>query len=895
MIATPPRLLRTIVRASLPAEDRHAMLDELDALYGQRVATLGPARANRWYVRQTLGFVRHSGLGYWASVLLNPGAFASDLRLAARGVRRRPLFAVTFVLTLGIATGVVAIVSAAANWVLLRPVPGVSQSSHLATLRLGANEGPAHIAFDISHPDLVTLRERLQGVRGVAATSPIDLDLRAGEGALPRRVVGELVTSNYFSLLGARFAAGRGFLPDDDMPGGVPSVIISERLARSISADPSAVAGTTVRINGRSLQVAGVTAGGFHGADLPSRVDVWLPLSGLQVANPFAPPDAATNRATGVWQKMILRLDRPATDALASRLAAAANGVMEAVRAEFRGGHSYMASIYQYQAFAGIGLDPAVRASVRKTVGLLAGAAALLLMLAIANLTNLTLTQVSSREPQAVIRYALGASRLHMARASLAETVLLGSAGGGLALLIAWLLGRWLGNAQLSEFGASIEGMRLEPSVAALTFAVSLVAAALAALVPLRLSRIGAIDAMLRRSTGGQVSGHRARMTFASVQVALSLTLLVTAGLLGRTVANLRAIDLGFPIERALTFSLDPAGHGFTRARRGVVVANLEQRLSALPGVRSAALVAPTPFGSGYITAAIYRLDAPPDERGVVGAGFYVSPAFLATLGATVVSGEREWRADSGTVVLSRNALEKVLPGVSPQAAIGMTIATRPRGERPVRIAAVIDNVHLSDITRDPPPVIIQPLLAAPTVFSLSAFVRTTNAPMSALAAVRAGVAESAPDLSMFDARSVRAAVDLQFSERKVLAMAAAALGVIGLLLAAVGLYGVVASMVTARSRDIGIRSALGAAPLRVAREVLGVGLVPAAAGLLAGGAITFAGSRLVRAYLYDVPEHDAGTYVGAVLLLLAVMVAACALPAIRASRISPAEVLRGE
>jgi predicted permease len=896
MRAFPPKLLRRIVRASLPAEDRRALCDELDALYAQRVAAQGRVAANRWFARQALGFVRHSGMGYWARELLNPSAFATDLRLAARGVHRRPLFAVTFALTLAMATGVVAVVSTAANWVLLRPVPGVSNPDRLVTLRLGAREGPAQVAFNVSHLDVVTLRERLPNLAGLAATSPIDVDLRAGEGSSPRRVVGEMVTSNYFTLLGARLAAGRSFLPEDDVPGVALSAVISMRLARSIGADPASLSGTMVRINGHPVQVIGVTERNFHGADLPSRAELWLSLAALGVVNPFAPRQAATDRSVGVWQKITLRLDRPATSTQVTNVTAAANGVMEAVRAEFSGsGHSYLALIYQYQAFPGVGLDPSVRGSVRKTVGLLSGAAMILLLLAIANLTNLTLTQTSTRESATAIRYALGASQLHMVRASLAETLLLGAAGGSLALFVAWMLARWFGGAQLSEFGASIEGMRIEPSVAAFTFAVALVASALAAVAPLRLARVGAIDSMLRRSSAGQVSGHRARLMFASVQVALSLMLLVTAGLLGRTVANLRAIDLGFSIDRALTFSLDPAGHGLDRARRGVVVANLEQRLAAIPGVQSAALVSPTPFGSSYITAAVYSPDAPPDARATIGAGFYVSPAFLSTLGARVISGDRQWRADSGTVVLSRGALEKILPGVTPERAIGMIVSTRPRGERPVRIAAVIENIQLSDITREPPPVIIQPLVAAPPVFSLSGFVRTSGSPMSALGAVRAAVADAAPDFSLFDARSARSAVDLQFSERRVLALAAALLGTIGLLLAAVGLYGVVANVVAARYRDIGIRSALGAGPLRVATHVLQLGLVPAAVGIVAGGSVTFAGSKVVRAYLYVVPEHDIGTYVTAILVLMAAVVLACAPPAIRAARISPAQVLRGE
>jgi predicted permease len=894
MKVAPPRVLRAIVRASLPSEDRRAMCDELDELYAQRVALRGRQRANWWYLRQASGFVRHSGVGYWVREFLNPGAFTTDVRLAARGAIKRPLFASAFVLTLAIATGVVAVVSAAANWVLLRPVPGVANAGHLSILRLGANEGPAHIAFSVSHPDFVTMAERLPNVAGLAATEPIDVDLRTGPDAPPQRIVGEMVTSNYFAVLGAPFAAGRGFVPDDDAAGGSRSAVVSMRLARQISSNPAAATGRTIRVNGQPVEIVGVAGRDFHGAELPSRVDLWLPLSALPVVNPFAPPSTVSDRANGVWRKMIVRLETVATETQVASLARAANDVMEAVRKEFPG-NSYMANIYQYQAFAGVGLNPSVRASVQKTVGLLSLAAAVLLALAIANLANLALTQASTRESTTIIRYALGASRLHVVRATLAETTLLGAVGGFLALMLAWAAGKWAGSAQLSEFGASIEGMRLEPGVAMFTLAVALLASALAALVPLRLLNVRIIDAMLRRTSGGQVSGHRSRLTFAAVQVALSFALLVTAGLLGRTVANLRAIDLGFPIDRAITFSLDPAGHGLNRARRGVVAANIEERLGAIPGVRSAALVAPTPFGSGYITAAVFPMDAAPDARPTVGAGFYASPNFLSALGATVLSGERHWRGDSGTVVLSRGALEQVLPGVSPAQAIGMQVSTRPKGERPLRIAAVIENVHLSDITREPPPVIIQPLSAAAAVFSLSGFVRVDRPGSALVGNIRNAVAGAAPDFSLFDVRTVRSAVDLQFSERRVLSLAASALGIIGLLLAAVGLYGVVATAVAARAREIGIRSALGAAPSHLAGDVLRLGFVPTVIGIAAGTALTVAGARVVKAYLYEVPEFDRMTYLGAMLLLFLVVALACALPAFRAARISPAQVLRGD
>jgi hypothetical protein len=209
------------------------------------------------------------------------------------------------VLTLSVGTGVLATESAIANWVLLRPVPGVTDADELATMRLGANGEPDHVAFQISHPDLVTLRERMPGVSGIAAAAPTDVDVRVGTGA-PFRVAAEMVTSNYFTVLGASFVAGRSFLAEDERVGVAPTVIVSESLAREIAGDAPRAVGHSIRVNGRELQIVGIVGRGFQGAELPSRARVWLPLAGIGVINPSAPVEAANDRGTG-WPRRLRR------------------------------------------------------------------------------------------------------------------------------------------------------------------------------------------------------------------------------------------------------------------------------------------------------------------------------------------------------------------------------------------------------------------------------------------------------------------------------------------------------------------------------------------------------------------------------------------------------------
>ncbi len=880
----PPRALRAVAGRAIPTDDRDALLDDLDDLYAARHQTNGERAANAWYLRQTGAFVLRVGMNRFTA------AVSLDFAQATRSLLRRPAFPLAFIVTLALGTGVLTTVYAAARWVLLRPVTGVSAPAKLVTMRLGSRVAPPYVSFDVSHADLQILRERLPVGEALAGATSIEVDIRSGNGD-PQRVAGEMVTANYFSVLGAGLASGRPFQAiEDDARSGVTSVILSDQYARTLGADdPAAMVGADVRINGVMVRVAGVAKPGFHGAELPARSEFWLPLSALPIIDPSVSLTDVGQRNYAVWRRMIAR---PVGGASAHSVEDRANHVMEEIRAEFGGAHSFLADHFQLQVFPGVGLDPAVRSSVIRTLSLLAGAAALLLMLATANLASLALVQAARRAGMTAVRLALGATASRLARVLVAEAMLLGVCGGLAGVVLSTVYTRWTQHAQLDEHGASLAGLQFDAIVLASSIATAMLAAGVAIIGPLRMIRARNIERMLRRDAVGTSGAHRRGAVLVAVQVGLSVILLITAALLGRTVSNLRRVDVGFASNHLLTFALEPHLHGYEGRPLGAFARDLAQRIGTAPGVSHAAFVSPAPFGSGYYTASLYA-PATPDAEPVVGAGYFVTPGFIETMGLTVIAGDPHWPADSATVVISRRALTKLFPGLAPDRVVGAMVRTRPNGKQVLRVAAVIEDVKLSDLTSDPPPVILRPLGERYKGGSMSGVVRGVANPLALLQPIRELTRARAPDLPLFAVRSVRSAIDEQFADRQAMAQTASALGAIGLLLAAVGLYGVLSQMVASRQREFGIRAALGASPRRILRMVALTALTPVAFGTAMGWGASVWATRLLSTQLYGMERLDARSYIGATAVLLVAAACAWLVPALRAARVSPGELLR--
>lgn len=886
----PWRLLRAMVRAWLPAEDRVAMCDELDALYERRVSCRGRRDANWWYVRQTVAFVVRLTTARLSATFAELDSLPSDIRIALRSLRHRGAYVAAFIATLGVGVGVVSTVYAAAHWVLLRAVPGVRRGDEIVTLRLVMRHSPAQASWWVSEPDFQMLRDRLTMLRDLAATKPVDVDVRLADG-VPTRVAGEMVSTNYFSVLQTRFAAGRPFVADDGVTRSAQNVIVlSDALARHFARDVSALVGSSVKVNGAGFRVIGVAEPGFRGATIPGQTMAWVPLAALPVVDP-SDADAATSPSYPLWERLIGRMQPGAT---AAATGAAANGIVVATRGEAQRHSLSAAETFVVEAMAGAGLDPSVRASVRHTLSLIALAAALLFALAIANIANLSLVAATRRETSTAIRAALGATNGRLTRELLVETALLGLAGGIVAIVLAALWSKWFAFAQLSSYGAPLAGMHVDLPVLAFGMTLAIVAACVASLRPALIVRSGRVEQLIRRGATAVTSKHRLRIVLVALQMALSVILLVAGGLLESTVKNLRSIDLGFDPNRLLTFALDPEIHGLDATRISHLADDIEHRLVAEPGIAAAGLISPAPLRSSYMTGGLFA-SADRHAKFVIGAGFYVTPGFLRALGVHVLAGIPAWRGDSATIVITRAALDSVLPGVTPDRAIGRILPTLSNGKGRARIVQVIDDIQLADIKGPATPTIFHPLAERFPGITVTGFVRMSDAHVAAATVVRRVIADRAPDIPVFDMHQARDVVDEQFAERTVMSVAASTLSALGLLLAAIGLYGVLASAVAARQREIGIRSALGASPSTILRSVFAGGLLPTLGGAAGGLVSATVVARLLRAQLFGLDPFDIATYSGSVIVLLSVAALACVVPAWRATRVSPAEVLRSE
>lgn len=812
----------------------------------------------------------------------------SDVRIASRALRRAPAFAFAFMLTLGLATGVVATVYGAAHWMLLRPVPGVSAADQLITMRLGMRgQRASHSSWAISQPDLATLQERMTAVSDLAAMTPAYVDVQE-RGAAARRVAAEIVTPNYFRVLGARVLAGRGF-GDGDAAGEPDAIVLSYKLASTLYTDPESGIGAGIRINGALLRVVGVMEPEFRGAELPGSPLLWLPPSTISLVDRSAGPDARADRMFGMWQRMI---GRQATGSNPQLVEAEANGVMAAVRQEFSR-HSYASALLSFQVYPGTGLDPAVRISTRHTLALLVGAAALLLCLAAANLTNLALVHTLRRSGAMGVRIALGAARGRIVQGLLVEGILLGACGAGIAALLVMGGCRWLASVQLSEYGASLRGIRVDAHVFGFVMTLSIVVTLVSFLWPAVTRQRNAIAHLMGRAVTSR-DAHRLRSVLVTLQVALSVVLVVAAMLLGHTVVNLSRVDLGFSPSHLLTVRAAPRSHGYDARKIDILGRALEDRLHGMPDLEGVGAVSPAPLRSAYSIGWLQRHPGDTERHeDVTGANYFVTPGFLHALGVRFLAGDPNWRADSGTVVITAAMLRELLPGTAPASAIGHVVYG-PR-DTPLRIAAVTADVRLSDLTREPLPTSFRPLRESPLDEPIVIYLRSAASSSAGLATVTRAMAGIAPDIPLYDARSAREDVDLQFAAQRVMADVATALGLLGITLAAVGLYGVLASIVAAEQKEFAIRAALGAGTGVIARSVLGRGLAPVVVGAAAGVAGAGLASRLFSSLLFGVATLDSISYGWGVAAVAGVSLLASLPPAWRAARVPIVRLLRAE
>jgi putative ABC transport system permease protein len=827
-----------------------------------------------------------------------------DLQHALRIFRDAPVFAATAILVVALGIGVTTAVFSVVNEVLLEPLH-VPEPERLVFVMNKSNDGVPIVAS--SPLNFMHWRAATDVLEDVAAWRNLSLDYVAGDR--PETVTVGTVSADYFGLLRAAFAAGRGFSAEDDMPGAVATVVLSHRFwTERLGADPEAI-GRTISLSGRAHTVVGIAARDFVVGDLMQAVgstagdaQLWVPLA----------LDPAT-ADEGLYLQVLARLKDGVTLAKAQErltisLAAYRERYPDSFEAKSDNPHHGFTALPAHEVIVG---------GARPTLVLLGGAVTLVLLIACANAAGLLLVRATRREREIAIRAALGAGRGRIVRQLLAESLLLSVAGGALGLVAGVVGVRVLlaiDTGGLPRLGASADLVGLDWRVALFAFGLSLATGLVFGLAPaLAGARVDLNGVINRVSRAGGQRGTRFRRGLIAAEVGLAVVLVIGAALLIRTIVAIGAVDLGFSTQGlvAMRTSLSDARFESTAAVTALVDTVLE-RVRSLPDVEAAAATCCVPMENSLglpFDIAGREQQAPYTGLAI---GTTVSPGYFETLGISALTGrlldERDTAAAPPVAVIDRAMAERYwAEGVNPlesQIVIGAggDVVPESADEPPRQIVGIVSTIRAEGIYREPQPTIYFPL--AQTSDALNALI-VDGAPTAWLIRMRSASAAAAPALREEISRATGEPTTGVLVIDGVLATMTAphrlkmwlmnVFGSAALLLTAVGIYGLISHAVEQRRREIGIRMALGAEAANVRAMVVRDGMLPVVAGLGAGLVAAYFLADLLAATLFGVEPHDPVAFAAVPLVLAAVALAAVSAPAFRASRVAPTVVLRDE
>ncbi|HKE05014.1 MAG TPA: ABC transporter permease [Blastocatellia bacterium] len=821
-----------------------------------------------------------------------------DLRYGARMLMKNPgltsIAALTLALGIGANTAMFSLIDA----VLLKSLP-VRQPDELVSL-----------SGEYSFHGLRVMREYDQVSTGLAAFTDVRLGVSiAGQGE--PTVLGHLVSGNYFSVLGVHPIIGRLLVDDDDRaPGAHPVAVISHGYwNRRFGADHDIV-GKTISLAGMPFTIIGVTPPEFFGAEVGRSPDVFAP---VMMAPQFidAPPGSSSILEADNYRIFTLfgRLKPGVTGTQAAAgLEAPFRQVRDELAKAFSGGKPWVAEQISRETLAVTSFSGGLsqlRRQFSKSLLILMTVVVLVLLIACANLANLLLARASGRKKEIAVRLCLGAGRWRLIRQLLTESLLLATMGGILGLLFAsW--GRQLLLALMSTGSTPISlDVRTDYRVLGFTGAVSILTAILFGLMPaFRATRVDLSPALKdnARGLGGGIFRNHLGKALVVSQVALSVILIAGAGLFVRTLYNLNHQRTGLKHENVLAVRVEPKGSDnkhANSARLSQIYLALIERVEALPGVSSATLSNPSPFSRGSFDAAFrpgqLRVDGLPaaDQNPVQIAQVY--PRYFATLGISLLSGRDIQLSDCSAdapkvVVINKTLARRVFQNADP---LGRRLG---RAGEEFEVVGVVDDVKFGSLREEFASVIYYPFPNGPTgrgQMTLQA--RTTGDPSALAPAIRAEVRRIDESMAVFDVRPLSAFIAATIVQERLLTMLLSFFGLLAMLLAAIGLYGVIAYSVSQRTQEIGVRISLGARSRDVLRLVIGQGMKLVLIGVIMGLAAAFGLTRLLKTLLFGVSATDPLTFVVIALLLTLVALLACYLPARRATKVDPMIALRCE
>lgn len=797
-----------------------------------------------------------------------------DLRYAARAFTRRPSFTLAVVLTLAIGIGANSAIFSVVNGVLLRPLPYQGQDRLLRVFGRYAEFGRT----SFSYPDFVDLRAQATVFDRIAAYASSGITLTGG--AEPERLQTAPVVGDLFGALGVRPLLGRTFRPEDERFGSHRVVVLSHRLwTQRFSADPSVV-GRIITLNGNPYVVVGVAPPEMR---LPASADMWTPFA----ANPASPPHRRSE-FLGVIARMKpgVSLERASGDvaAVAKRLS-----------------QDYPATNARFLTEVSLLRDEVI-GSIRPALIVFTVAVALVLLVACGNVANLMLARAAARTREVAVRISLGAGRRRLIRQLLTESLFLALVGGALGLaLAAWGVGAI--KAMRPGNLPRIDEIALDWPVVAFTVAVSVLTGLVFGLAPAVQAARGDLRSALQAGGRGASGGGLDRMRGALVaaQVAFALVLLIGAGLLIRSFARLQDVDPGFRPDNLITFriSLPSARYGSDTARR-LFFDDLDRRLRAVPGAQSVGATTDLPIGGDYSYTSFEIEGMTERIPGVMqdAVPLSVTPDYLRTLGIRIRSGRGFTAQDGPTsarvAIVNAAMARRFWRGKNP---IGSRITLGDPSDPDVvwrTVVGVIDDTRLESLDREPYPQMLFPVSQQPSSV-LDFAIRTSGPPTSIVPALRREVRALDPDLAVYSIKTMEERLAEVVAQPKVNLVVLAVFAVVALAIAAIGTYGVMAYAIAQRTRELGIRVALGASGDRVVRLVVRQGMMPALAGIGVGLIGALLGARLLSSLLYGVGTYDVPTFVAAIAALGAVALAACYVPARRAAHADPMLALRSE
>jgi len=845
--------------------------------------------AQRQFGNQTL--LREVSRDMWAVRSIE--TLFQDLRYGARILVKNPGFTFVAVLSLALGIGANTAIFTLMDAVLFKLLPVRDPEQLVIVAHAGQSELSSELSRSSNYPMYEFFRDHNRTLAGLSAFWQIDLKVRPQSET--ETVAGQFVTPNFFSVLGVNAMVGRTFSAMDENESSV--VVLSHRLwERKFGADP-AVVGKPLAVNGRPLTIIGVTPPDFLGLEAGKPVDVSL----LLKAQPAILPEFGNRLAMrGSWWNLCLmgRLksdvaveqSRAELDILLRQWMTDAKVPEDTIRGSF-------ARVELAPGSKGLDL---LRRRFSKPLFVLSGIVGAILLIACANVANLLFARATTRRKEMGVRLALGARRGRLIRQMLTESVLLAALGGAAGVWLGWWGSKLL--VRLISSGPTPVDLDVQPDLRALAFtaAVSVFTGILMGMAPaLRGSAVDLNPAL--KEGGGSLSSHGSRWNFSqslvAAQLALSLCLLIGAGLFVSTLRHLTALDAGFRIESLLLVGFDATGSGYKIEQMMAFYQQALERVKGLSGIRATSLSSLEPLSGDSSTRFLNVQGFTPAtlDESVVQQNV-ISPAFFETMGIPLLRG-REFTAidgaDAPKVAVVNETLARFYFGRSDP--IGKTVRMGHELNSPlIEIIGVVKDSKRGNLRETPPRMIYLPFTQA-GVGRMTLEVRPEGNPATVETSLRRVLSEVSRDVSIREIKTAQAQLERGIVQERMLATLSGFFGPLALLLATVGLYGVLAYGVTQRTREIGVRLALGAQRSDVLSLILWQGLKLIGIGVVIGLSSAFALTRLLQTLLLGVSPTDPLTFVVTPLLLSGVALLACWIPARRAMKVDPITVLRSE